>query len=139
MVKRGLIIAKIKPGAEEHVAAIFAESDQTELPHLAGVRHRSLFVLDDVYVHLVETDDEFDAAVGGIRDHPLFKEISRKLEPYIVPYTPRPGARRRTRWRGSSIAGTATASQARGDPIRGVATAWRGASLSRLFPDHEFQ
>ncbi len=88
MVKRGLIIAKIKPGAEEHVAAIFAESDQTELPHLAGVRHRSLFVLDDVYVHLVETDDEFDAAVGGIRDHPLFKEISRKLEPYIVPYNP---------------------------------------------------
>ena len=88
MVKRGLIIAKIKPGAEEEVAEIFAESDRTELPHLAGVRHRSLFVLDDVYVHLVETDDDFDEAVAEIRDHPLFKEISAKLEPYIEPYNP---------------------------------------------------
>ena len=88
MVKRGLIVAKIKPGAEEQVAAIFAESDRTELPHLAGLRHRSLFVLDDVYVHLVETDDDFDEAVAGIRDHELFKEISAKLEPYIEPYNP---------------------------------------------------
>ena len=88
MVKRGLIVAKIKPGAEEQVAAIFAESDQTDLPLLAGVRHRSLFVLDDVYVHLVETNDDFDAAVGSIRGHPLFQEISRKLEPYIEPYNP---------------------------------------------------
>lgn len=88
MVKRGLIIAKIKPGAEEQVAAIFAESDRTELPQLAGVRHRSLFVLDDVYVHLVETDNDFDEAVADVRDHPLFKEISEKLEPYIEPYNP---------------------------------------------------
>jgi len=88
MVKRGVIVARIKPGSEEQVAAIFAESDATELPGLAGVRHRSLFVLDDVYVHLVETDDTFDAAVAGIRDHPLFQEISKKLEPYIAPYNP---------------------------------------------------
>ncbi len=88
MVKRGMIIAKIKPGSEEQVAAIFAESDRTDLPALAGVRHRSLFVLEDIYVHLVETDDDFDAAVSGIRDHPLFQEISQKLEPYIQPYNP---------------------------------------------------
>ena len=37
MVKRGLIIAKIKPGAEEQVAEIFAESDRTELPKMTGV------------------------------------------------------------------------------------------------------
>ena len=88
MVKRGLIVAKIKPGAEEQVAAIFAESDRTELPALVGVRHRSLFVLEDVYVHLVEMDDDFDETVAGVRDHPLFKEISKKLEPYIQPYNP---------------------------------------------------
>ena len=88
MVRRGLIVAKIKPGAEEQVAAIFAESDRTELPHLAGVRHRSLFVLNDIYVHLVESDDDFDQSVAGVRDHPLFKEISKKLEPYIDPYDP---------------------------------------------------
>jgi cyclase len=88
MVKRGLIIARIKPGAKEKVAAIFAESDQTELPALAGVRHRSLFALGDCYVHLVEIDDDFDEAVAGIRDHPLFREISERLEPFIEPYDP---------------------------------------------------
>ena len=87
-VKRGLIVAKIKPGSEEEVAALFAESDESELPHLGGVTHRSLWVLDDVYIHLVETDDEFGDAVASIRDHPLFKEISRKLDAYIQPYDP---------------------------------------------------
>ena len=88
MVKRGLIVARIKPGSEAQVAAIFSESDRTELPSLAGVRHRSLFVLEDIYVHLVETDDDFDQSVASIRDHSLFKNISKKLEPYIQPYNP---------------------------------------------------
>ena len=88
MVKRGLIIAKIKPGAEEKVAEIFAVSDRTELPKLTGVRHRSLFVLEDVYVHLVEMEDDFDETVAGVRNHELFRDISKKLEPYIQPYNP---------------------------------------------------
>jgi cyclase len=88
MVKRGLIVAKLKPGSEEKIAQIFAESDATELPKLVGVRHRSLFVLEDVYVHYVETDEAFDQSVSDVRDHPLFKEISKKLEPYVEPYNP---------------------------------------------------
>src|SRR5438067_953713 len=88
MVKRGVIVARIKPGSEEKVAAIFAESDATELPKLTGVRHRSLFVLENIYVHLVETDDDFEPSVARVRDHPLFREISKKLEPYIEPYNP---------------------------------------------------
>ena len=87
-IKRGLIVAKIKPGCEDVVAAIFAESDATDLPELGGVVHRSLWVLDDVYIHLVESRDDFDDAVSSIRDHPLFREISKKLEPYIQPYNP---------------------------------------------------
>jgi cyclase len=87
-VKRGVIIAKIKPGAEDDVAKIFAESDRSELPQLAGVRHRSLFVLEDVYVHYVETEEDFEAAVDEIRSHPLFTEISRKLDDFISPYNP---------------------------------------------------
>lgn len=87
-VKRGCIIAKIKPGSEEEVAKIFAESDQSELPALAGVRHRSLFVLDDVYVHYVEMDDDFEKKVDEIHDHPLFREISRRLDDHITPYDP---------------------------------------------------
>jgi cyclase len=83
-----VIVAKIKPGAEEQVAQIFAESDATELPGLAGVRHRSLFVLDDIYIHYVETDDDFELAVDEIRNHPLFRDISQKLDAYISPYNP---------------------------------------------------
>ncbi len=87
-IKRGVIIAKVKPGSEDKVAEIFAESDRSELPELAGVRHRSLFVLGDVYVHYVEMDEDFEQAVDQVRDHPLFKEISRKLDDYITPYDP---------------------------------------------------
>jgi cyclase len=83
-----VIIAHIKPGAEEEVARIFAESDATELPQITGVRHRSLFVLEDIYVHYVETDENFEEAVANVRDHPLFQEISRSLDPYISPYNP---------------------------------------------------
>lgn len=87
-VKRGVIVARIKPGAEDAVARIFAESDRSELPALAGVIHRSLFVLDDIYVHYVETDADFEAAVDQIREHPLFREISAQLDAYISPYDP---------------------------------------------------
>ncbi len=83
-----MIVARIKPGAEEEVARIFAESDETELPRITGVRHRSLFVLDDIYIHLVETDDEFADAVEKVRNHDLFKEISAQLDSYITPYNP---------------------------------------------------
>ena len=87
-VKRGLIVAKIKPGSEDKVAEIFARSDETELPELAGVKHRSLFVLDDVYVHYVETEEDFEMAVDAVRQNDLFKEISRELDAYITPYNP---------------------------------------------------
>jgi len=87
-IKRGVIVARIKPGCEEEVARIFAESDKTDLPGLTGVRHRSLFVLDDVYIHYVEIEEDFTQAVDQVRDHPLFKEISRKLDDHITPYDP---------------------------------------------------
>jgi cyclase len=87
-VKRGVIVAKMKPGSEERVAKIFEESDKSDLPGLAGVKHRSLFVLDDIYVHYIETAEDFEASVDAIRSHPLFKEISRELDAYITPYDP---------------------------------------------------
>jgi Polyketide synthesis cyclase len=39
MIQRGMIVARIKPGAQDKVAELFAESDAGELPRLAGVRH----------------------------------------------------------------------------------------------------
>jgi len=88
MIQRGVIVARIKPGQEGHVAALFAASDAGELPALAGVRHRSLYALGDVYVHLVEVEGDVGEAVADVRDHPLFRELSEKLRPYIEPYDP---------------------------------------------------
>jgi cyclase len=81
-------VARIKPEARERVAEIFAESDAGPLPRLAGVRHRSLFILEDLYIHVVDTEDDVDGAIDQVRDHPLFREISARLEPYIEPYDP---------------------------------------------------
>jgi cyclase len=88
MTKRGVIVARIKPGAQEKVAELFAESDRGELPVLAGVRHRSLFVFGDVYLHLVEIEKELGDAVADIREHPAFRALSEALEAYIEPYDP---------------------------------------------------
>lgn len=86
-MNRTLIVAKIQPDAEPEVARIFAESDEnTDLPQVAGVRRRSLYRLDDLYVHLLETEDIGDGAVGAARQHPEFARISARLEPYISPY-----------------------------------------------------
>ncbi|WBB68212.1 TcmI family type II polyketide cyclase [Micromonospora sp. WMMD812] len=85
---RSLIVAKVVPTAEAQVAAIFAESDATELPHLAGVRHRSLYRLHDVYVHLLETELPGEGTVEAVRGHPEFARISARLRPYISPYSP---------------------------------------------------
>ena len=88
MTKRGVIVARIKPGCRDKVAELFAESDSGPLPAVAGVRHRSLFALGDLYVHLVELDRDFDRAVADIRDHPLFRDLSARLQAYIEPYDP---------------------------------------------------
>jgi cyclase len=85
---RAVIVARIKPGAKDRVAEVFADSDAGPLPRLAGVRHRSLYALGDVYVHLVEMEEDARDAIEGVRDHPLFREISARLEPYIEPYDP---------------------------------------------------
>jgi cyclase len=85
---RTLIVAKIRPGAERQVAEIFAESDRTELPLIAGVRRRSLYRLGDLYVHLLETEDRGGDAVAAARRHPEFRRVSGLLDEHISPYLP---------------------------------------------------
>ncbi|MEH1101159.1 TcmI family type II polyketide cyclase [Micromonospora sp. CPCC 205561] len=85
---RSLIVAKLVPGTEARVAEIFAESDATELPGLVGVRHRSLYRLGDLYVHLLETEAPGGPAVEAARGHPEFARVSARLRPYVSPYLP---------------------------------------------------
>ncbi|WP_019544130.1 TcmI family type II polyketide cyclase [Streptomyces sulphureus] len=85
---RTLIIARMQPGAQDDVARIFAESDRTELPAVAGVTHRALYRLGDAYVHLLETSAPGGAAVQEARRHPEFTRVSERLSPFITPYLP---------------------------------------------------
>lgn len=87
-MKRTLIVARLNPADARPVADIFAESDQTELPHLIGVEHRSLFRFHDLYFHLVETNDELVKPLYANRSHPLYDDINQKLAVYMRPYDP---------------------------------------------------
>lgn len=86
---RTLIVARMRPGAADEVAAVFADSDRhSGLPAAIGVRARSLFRFDDLYLHLVEGDRPLAEAVADHRDDPRFKRISEDLRPFISPYDP---------------------------------------------------
>jgi cyclase len=87
-MKRTLIVARIRPGAERDVARIFAESDATSMPHDIGVRERSLYRLNDLYIHLIEFDREAEHAMAIGQAHRGFGEISARLRPFISPYDP---------------------------------------------------
>ena len=87
-VRRGFIVAKIKPGSEEKVAELFAESDREgELPSIMGVTHRSLAVLGDVYIHYVEMDEDLAQKGwdehGGPRPLPRDKPQARRGHPSV--------------------------------------------------------
>ncbi len=87
-MKRTLIVARMTPSDADAVAGIFAESDATELPHLIGVEHRSLFRFHDLYFHLVEANEEITKPLYANRSHPLYEDINTKLAAYMRPYDP---------------------------------------------------
>ncbi|MEU4151791.1 TcmI family type II polyketide cyclase [Streptomyces sp. NPDC026659] len=85
---QGLIVARMAPGSAQDIAKIFAESDRGELPHLVGVRRRSLFRFGDVYMHLVESDTDPAPAIAKVAGHPEFRGISERLSAYVSAYDP---------------------------------------------------
>ncbi|MFD8911122.1 TcmI family type II polyketide cyclase [Streptomyces sp. NPDC059575] len=85
---QGLIVARMAPGSAQDIAKIFAESDRGELPHLVGVRRRSLFQFGDVYMHLVESDTAPAPAIAKVAGHPEFRGISERLTAYVSAYDP---------------------------------------------------
>ena len=85
---RTLIVARMDPQHADAVSQVFAESDATELPHLVGVRHRSLFAFHGLYFHLIETEQKIAAPLAEVRSHPLFQDVDRRLARYVKPYDP---------------------------------------------------
>lgn len=85
---RTVIVAKIQPGVEDQVAGIFADSDRTSLPREIGVRERSLFSLNDLYVHIIDFDRDVGEAMAIAQRQAGFADISQRLSPFISPYSP---------------------------------------------------
>jgi cyclase len=84
-----LIVARLNPDARHDVARLFAEFDQTDMPHRMGTRRRQLFHFRGLYFHL----QDFDSDDGGSRIEeakldPRFVRISEDLKPYIEAYDP---------------------------------------------------
>ncbi|MFF9489349.1 TcmI family type II polyketide cyclase [Streptomyces sp. NPDC014676] len=84
-----LIVARMKPGSAPDIAGVFADSDRGELPRLIGVSRRSLFQFgDDLYLHLIESEQDPAPAIAKVAGHPEFRGISERLEAYVSPYDP---------------------------------------------------
>jgi cyclase len=83
-----LIVARMRPGTEQEIASVFAASDATELPRRIGVQSRTLFRFQDLYLHLIEAGQPLSATVDDTREHPLFREVSKNLIPFVAAYDP---------------------------------------------------
>jgi cyclase len=88
MESRTLIVARLNESDRPAVADIFAESDATELPHLIGVKRRSLFWFHGLYFHLTESNEDITPRLYRNRSNPLFSDIHLKLAKYMTPYDP---------------------------------------------------
>ncbi|WP_055590745.1 TcmI family type II polyketide cyclase [Streptacidiphilus griseoplanus] len=85
---RSLIVARMKPDSAPDIADVFAASDQGELPHLIGVRGRSLFQFGELYLHLIEAERPPGPEVAKHVSHPEFRDVSERLQAYVSAYDP---------------------------------------------------
>jgi cyclase len=84
-----LIVARMQPDDAAHVARIFGDFDDTEMPGMMGTRRRQLFHYRGLYFHLQDFDtDEGGTAIEAAKSEPLFVRISDELKPYVGAYDP---------------------------------------------------
>jgi cyclase len=85
---QALIVARMAPRSAPAIADVFAASDKGELPHLVGVTRRSLFQFGDVYLHLLEAEQDPAPAIAKLTGHPEFRSVSDQLSAYVTAYDP---------------------------------------------------
>jgi hypothetical protein len=85
---RTLIVARADAADTGRIAELFAESDDSELPQLAGVTRRTLFSFHGLYFHLIESRSAGGPDLPALSGHLLFTNISTGLRPYVRPYDP---------------------------------------------------
>jgi polyketide synthesis cyclase len=89
VTNHSLIVARLEPGAAEHVARLFAASDAAgDLPRSLGARRRHLFQYRDLYIHYVEFDGSAGQALSTARQRADFRQLSKELDDFVKPYDP---------------------------------------------------
>ncbi|OKK03844.1 polyketide synthase [Streptomyces sp. CB03234] len=86
MAYRALMVLRMNPEDAPRVAAAFAEHDKTALPGEIGVRRRVLFRFHDLYMHLIEADDDIMERLYQARSSPLFQQVNERVGQYLTPY-----------------------------------------------------
>ena len=87
-VYRGMIIGRYLDGSEPQIADAFRRSDETDLPHLLGVKSRHVWVLGGIYLHFVEGQSSLPTILKDYVNHPLFTAIKAEMDTYVQPLSP---------------------------------------------------
>nr|CAP12598.1 TcmF2 cyclase [Streptomyces olivaceus] len=74
------------PADAERVAAAFEDHDTTGLPEEIGLTRRTLFRFHDLYMHLIEADDDVLPKILEARDDPRFRKVNEEVGRYLTPY-----------------------------------------------------
>ena len=85
---RGVIIGRYQAGSEDAIVNAFRRSDETELPHILGVKSRHVWVLGDIYMHFVEGQSALPEILKEHAKDPLFKDVKAELDTYVKPLSP---------------------------------------------------
>ncbi|MGW7365736.1 TcmI family type II polyketide cyclase [Streptomyces sp. NPDC054841] len=84
-----LIVARMNPGSHADVAKLFADFDDTRMPHLMGTRRRQLFHYQGLYFHLQDFEvDNGGELIERAKTDERFIRISEDLKPFIQAYDP---------------------------------------------------
>ncbi|GGP51293.1 TcmI family type II polyketide cyclase [Streptomyces abikoensis] len=87
MAYRALMVLRMDPDDAEHVAAAFAEHDGTGLPEEIGLSRRVLFRFHDLYMHLIEADEDIMPKLLEARSDPRFQAVNSEVGKYLTPYS----------------------------------------------------
>lgn len=81
------MVMRMDPADAQDVAGIFAAHDETGLPREIGATGRYLFRFHDLYMHLIEADQDVISKLPQYRDHPTFKQTDESLTRFLRPYS----------------------------------------------------
>lgn len=87
MTHRTLMVLKMNGEDAEHVAAAFAEHDKSPVPAQIGVKRRVLFRFHDLYLHLIESDEDIIDRLYAARSHPDFKRVHDGVGEFLSHYS----------------------------------------------------